>query len=61
MDNNENKDTPRLFGPDKLTAEQLQEMPKDKRQKYISKMTAQETGNYFTAGFVKTLNAQHKE
>jgi len=61
MTNTENNDAPKLLGPDKLTAEQLEAMPKEKRQKYLSKMTAQEIGNYFTAGFVKTLNAKHKK
>lgn len=61
MDNAENKETPKLLGPDKLTVEQLEKMPKEKRQKYLAKMNAQEAGDYFTAGMVKTLNAQLKK
>lgn len=61
MTNTENKDTPKLLGPDKLTIEQIQKMPREKRLKYISQMTAKDVGSYFTSGMVETLNAQHKE
>jgi len=50
-----------LFGPDKLTGDQIMELPFEKGNEYIRNLTAQETGDFFTEGMVENINARHKE
>lgn len=55
-----NKNAPMLFGPDKLTGDQIMKLPKKKGNEYIRNLTAEEKGDFFTEGMIENINAKHK-
>lgn len=57
MTKSNNQKSPKLLGPDNMTAQQIRELPEKERHKYISKMSAQEFADYMAAWMVDNLNA----